>query len=126
MVHLEGNAVLGAYGCSFNKRSLFVYKVFSDASGYSIRKANWVKLSRNHETLSSHFVQAIRDKFENKVKLKIELVKSREYQKLELRADIDQVWQNKSLRVKKIQNEQNKDCHDSVVVDGLKDLATSL
>ena len=89
VVHMENNAVLGAYGCSFNKRSQFIYKANTNASGYSIRKSNWVKLHKNHEQLTTHFLEAIKVKFEKDIKYKIDGVKKKEYDKLKQRADID-------------------------------------
>ena len=64
VVTMEGNAVLGAYGCSFNKKSQFVYKTMTYSSGYSIRKSSWVNLHTNHEMLASSFIDSIGTRFD--------------------------------------------------------------
>ena len=45
--------VIGAYGVTFNKRSLFVFRTFSVCNGYSIRRTNWKKVINDHPEISS-------------------------------------------------------------------------
>jgi len=37
-----GLNVIGAYGVTFNKRALFLYKSITHINGYFIRKINWL------------------------------------------------------------------------------------
>ena len=40
---------IGAYGATFNKRAIFIYKTKTLCEGYFIRKRNWVKVINNPE-----------------------------------------------------------------------------
>ena len=37
-------AIVGAYNCCFQKRSLFLYKCKSNVQGYILRKSHWCEL----------------------------------------------------------------------------------
>lgn len=41
VLRFKGINVVGAHNCTFNKRSMFVYKTITDCKGYSIRKLKW-------------------------------------------------------------------------------------
>ena len=36
--------VIGAYGATFNKRAIFIYKTKTVCNGYFIRKSNWLEI----------------------------------------------------------------------------------
>jgi len=36
--------VIGAYGATFNKRAIFIYKTKTVCEGYFIRKSNWLTI----------------------------------------------------------------------------------
>jgi|APSaa5957512535_1039671.scaffolds.fasta_scaffold29661_2 hypothetical protein len=36
--------VIGAYGATFNKRAIFIYKTKTICTGYFIRKSEWLKI----------------------------------------------------------------------------------
>ena len=41
VLRFKDSGVIGAYQCTFNKRSNFIYKTVSICQGYSIRKNSW-------------------------------------------------------------------------------------
>jgi hypothetical protein len=41
--------VIGAYGVTFSKRSLFIYKTFTMCEGYFIRKKEWLEIMDNDD-----------------------------------------------------------------------------
>lgn len=43
-MRLSFEFILGAYGCTFYKRAIFIYKANTDCKGYFIRKINWLRL----------------------------------------------------------------------------------
>ena len=43
---------IGAYGATFNLRSIFVYKTMTLCEGYFIRKEHWLKILDDHLTIS--------------------------------------------------------------------------
>lgn len=44
----ESKYVTGAYNCTFNERSLFVYRCKTNCKGYYIRKNVWKQLLDSH------------------------------------------------------------------------------
>ena len=40
-IRFENKCVIGAYGVTFNMRAAFIYKAFTNLSGYFIRKFRW-------------------------------------------------------------------------------------
>jgi hypothetical protein len=42
VLRFKDSNVIGAYQCTFNKRSMFIYKTVTVCKGYSIRKVNWL------------------------------------------------------------------------------------
>lgn len=43
-IYYEGVNVIGAYGVTFNKRALYIYKTVTTCQGYFIRKKNWLDI----------------------------------------------------------------------------------
>ena len=43
-LRFESKYVLGAYNCTFNERSMFIYKCKTGCSGYYLRKNTWKNL----------------------------------------------------------------------------------
>lgn len=41
VVQFANKVIIGAYNCTFNKKTIFVYKSVSDVSGYMLRKQPW-------------------------------------------------------------------------------------
>ena len=56
-VHLKlkfsGHSCFGAFECSYNKRSVIIYKTFNTCEGYIIRKSKWKALESCNEELFS-------------------------------------------------------------------------
>jgi hypothetical protein len=40
----SGCRCIGAYGVSYNKRALFVFKTYERCQGYFVRKTNWLRI----------------------------------------------------------------------------------
>ena len=41
--------VIGAYGLTFNKRALFIYKTVKQCEGYFIRKKKWLEIIEDED-----------------------------------------------------------------------------
>ena len=52
-------AIIGDYGCSFNKPSRFIYKTCSHCEGFYIRKKHWVLLMQQHSFISKNLFKKI-------------------------------------------------------------------
>ena len=46
---------VGAFGCSFNKRSEFIYTALNDVHAYAIRKESWLDLLESNEEIAVLF-----------------------------------------------------------------------
>lgn len=55
VVQFADKAIIGAFNCTFDKKTNFVYKSKSDVSGYMIRKAPWKDLMQDHGQISEYF-----------------------------------------------------------------------
>lgn len=42
VLRLPKRNVIGAFNCTFNKKTMFIYKASSDLNAYTIRKRDWV------------------------------------------------------------------------------------
>ena len=63
----ESKYVIGAYNCTFNERSLFVYRCRTNCKGYYIRKNAWKLLIDSFPTIRDIMQKQIKEEFENKL-----------------------------------------------------------
>ena len=54
VLRYKDSNVIGAYGVTFNKRSIFIYKTYTECKGFFIRKTKWLELMDNHREISGH------------------------------------------------------------------------
>jgi len=54
---MQTKNVIGAYGVTFSKRSLFIYKTYDQCEGYFIRKKEWLEIIDNddHSEIIKHY-----------------------------------------------------------------------
>jgi len=52
---------IGAYGCTFNKLALFIYKTTEAMEALFIRKKNWIKIIKNddYKELAGNFSRVV-------------------------------------------------------------------
>mmetsp|Transcript_24293 Transcript_24293/g.37503 ORF Transcript_24293/g.37503 Transcript_24293/m.37503 type:complete len:165 (+) Transcript_24293:1639-2133(+) len=81
--------VIGAYGVTFYKRALFIYRTSSFCEGYFIRKANWLAIMNNtdNEDLCVEIRDHLRADYEENIKVKMLKFKHEDILKLAVRAD---------------------------------------
>jgi len=87
--------VIGAYGATFNKRALFIYRTATDCNGYFIRKSNWLNIINNTDNIDLCLMikQHLKNDYEGKIKAIMLNFKHREILKLVKRADYDNIMQ---------------------------------
>ena len=56
--------VIGAYGVTFNKRTLFAYKTITACRGFFIRRNEWRGLMQDHDDISGHLKEAVKKEYE--------------------------------------------------------------
>ena len=54
VLRFKDSNVIGAYGVTFNKRTLFVYKTVTTCQGFFIRRNAWRRLMQEHVEISMH------------------------------------------------------------------------
>jgi hypothetical protein len=75
-------SVIGAYAVTYLKRSAFIYRTFSFAEGYFVRRKYWkIIMDRNDQNIISEFKLVILDEFENKIRRKMNYFKLIELKK---------------------------------------------
>lgn len=99
----NGCRVIGAYGVSFNERSMFAYKTSEKCHGYFIRKSNWLSIIENSDYthITDIFKKIVKKEFVANVKKRLLECKEFELRKLSERADIDNVLSLQTLSKKK-------------------------
>lgn len=68
-LRLQKGGVVGAFNCTFNKKTIFIYRVHSMFTGYTIRKLNWLKIIMDEEY--EEIAEVIRNNFKEEYHLKI-------------------------------------------------------
>tara|TARA_B110000285_G_C15034959_1_gene568732 strand:- start:532 stop:849 length:318 start_codon:yes stop_codon:yes gene_type:complete len=83
--------VFGTFESSYDKRSLFVYKTFTQCEGYIIRKSNWRALESSHEAIYKILKKRALFYFSSKIRTPLLKLKARDIYHYDLRADYRQV-----------------------------------
>ena len=73
MVRLEAGGVVGIFNITFNKKTMFNYKIKHCYDGYTIRNDNWKELVSNSEysEIIGHVKKQVLENFELEIKFKI-------------------------------------------------------
>ena len=74
VIRLSKGAVVGAYNCCFEKRSLFLYKCKTDVRGYILRKESWGEILEENGEIADILKESVRIDY-NQIKLKVNAVK---------------------------------------------------
>ena len=107
--------VVGAYNCSFNKRSMFIYKCQTECIGYFIRKQNWVEICAEDKYIDTYIKENVRKLYNNNIKRKVLTVKQMHMRNIAKRTDFEQILviSNKDGKGNPAGNiEIPKYCHD--------------
>ena len=77
VLRFSNKCLIGGYNCTFNKKTLFVYKSKTDVSGYMLRKQVWLELMNEYGIISEYFRQNIEQTYLNNIKNKILIEKTK-------------------------------------------------
>ena len=83
--------MIGGYEVTFNKRSIYKYKVRRPIEGYFIRKKNFVSLLLDHGDMFAQLKQQILRTY-LKMRIRIEAIRKKETKRLRSRADVEGIW----------------------------------
>jgi len=64
VLRYKNKCAIGAYGVTFNKRSLLVFRTASVCTGYSIRRTNWKQVINDHPEISSLLKEQVKLEYE--------------------------------------------------------------
>lgn len=90
VVQFTDKALIGAFNCTFNKKTSFVYKSKSDVSGYMIRKEPWQSLMSDHGQISEFFTENIEYSYKRDIKDRVMQEKHKYMKMLQNRAAGDE------------------------------------
>jgi len=73
VIRLSKGGVVGAFNCTFNKKTIFIYKVQGMFKGYTIRKLNWLKIIMNEEycEIAEIIKKNVEEEYHLKIKSKV-------------------------------------------------------
>ena len=92
-LRLFKGGVVGAFNCTYNKKTIFIYKVKSEFKGLTIRKMKWLSILKNDEfhMISNVVKQNVSREYYLKIKNKVLLQQSKYIKQLKNRADTSQI-----------------------------------
>ena len=91
VLRFQNSNVIGAFACTFNKRSVFIYKTISLCHGYFIRKLEWQNILSENESIGEIIKEEIADDFKFNIKAKVLKEKQRDLARWHSRADYDEI-----------------------------------
>ena len=103
-MRLKGNTQIGAYGVTFNKRTLFIYKTVEQCKGFFIRKQKWIDIINNEDNESFLYDAKLKIRSDYIKNIKSVLLECKEFdiRKLTQRADYENVLSLQNVRKDKI------------------------
>lgn len=88
-LRLFKGGVVGAFNCTYNKKTIFIYKVKSEFKGLTIRKMKWLSILQNDDfhMISNVVKQNVSREYFLKIKNKVLLEQAKYIKQLKNRAD---------------------------------------
>ena len=90
-IRVKYPTVIGAYELTSLQRTEYLYKTLIKCEGFFIRRQNWKMLFDNHEEIADQMAISIKRNYDT-FKRPVAIVKNKEIEKLNQRADIDFVF----------------------------------
>ena len=109
VLRYKDKCVIGDYGVTFNKRSLFVFRTSSVCTGYSIRRTSWKQVIGDHNEISELLTQKIKKEYEQEIMKRVLKEKKRMIEKWSQRSDYNgilQVVSTNNLAMPEVENKE--------------------
>ena len=71
VLRVKKGAIIGGYNCTFNTKTMYVYKCATRVEGYIIRKHAWQEILDSYDEISDIFKDIIKKDFFIKIKFKV-------------------------------------------------------
>ena len=91
VIRYQDKTVIGGYNCTFNKKAIFVYKCRSECEGYTIRKKYWLDILEEFENIAVYVKHNVEQDYMMNIKEKVFKAKKQYMQKIQRRADLQQI-----------------------------------
>ena len=91
MLRYSDKGIFGGYNCTFNTRSIFIYRCKTDCEGYFIRKERWLELISMDPDIEAIMKDNIKGDYNTKIKYKVWKVKEKHIQRVRERRDMQQL-----------------------------------
>ena len=82
----ESKYVIGEYNCTFNERSLYVYRCKTDCNGYYIRKIVWKQMLDAYPSIKEIIQKQIKEEYEMHLKKEMTATKEKYLFKIKQRS----------------------------------------
>lgn len=83
--------IIADYGCTFNLKSQFIFRTYTECTGFSIRKQKWLPILQNYPEISQQVKQRVVTDYFLKVQLRVLSKKNQTIRNLRNRADVQQI-----------------------------------
>ena len=89
-LRFKNYSVVGLYGVTFFKRSQYIYRTHNTCSGYFIRRPKWKNImDEQDDNVTVEFKDQITKEYEIRIKRRVNYYKSKDIERMALRADFD-------------------------------------
>lgn len=77
-IRLKNKIVVGDFYVSFNKKAMFITKAYNEATGYSIRKNNWIQIIKDCANVARPLLHKVLTDFFKKIRNPMMIQKKRD------------------------------------------------
>ena len=106
----KNKLVIGEHECSFNQKSMYIYKTNTVCLGHSIRKLHWLRILTDFPEIASQLKKRVSKTYFFQ-QVKINLKKKQEIMRIKQRSDIDQI-----MTVASKQNDKDQRKKDALFI----------
>ena len=90
-MQLTKGSMIGGYECSYDRRSIYIYRAHTDIEGYFITKRCWKQLEQGHPELFKNIRRKTLMHFANVIHKNLEMLKEKDIEHFDKRSDYKQV-----------------------------------
>ena len=91
VIRMKKGTILGAYNCTYNKKTMFLYKCKTDIEGYMLRKQVWLEILEDNKIICETLKENIKKYYFTTIKYKVSSEKRNYINKLKKRVGFNQI-----------------------------------
>lgn len=89
VLRYTNRTLVGAYNCTYNKRTMFLYRCRSECKGYFIRKENWLEAISLNKEIGDYIKENVQNEYFDNILQKVMTAKKIHIDKLAQRKDFE-------------------------------------